>query len=110
MRLASRRGWKRCRAADRREIGGIKAWVAARAVEGLMGQIAEFIDDGVTGVLVPEADPPALADALALFLINAERRQDVARRARAEALRRFDARTNIRSVEKRILEACGYAG
>ena len=45
MRQASRRGWKRCRAADRREIGGIKAWVAARAVEGLMGQIAEFIDE-----------------------------------------------------------------
>lgn len=74
------------------------------------GSISEFIDDGVTGVLVPEGDPPALAGALALFLINAERRQEVAQRARAEALRRFDAKTNIRSVEKRILEACGYSG
>ncbi len=72
------------------------------------GSISEFIDDGVTGLLVPEGEPPALADALALVLINGERRRELAQRARAEALRRFDARTNIRSVEKRILEACGF--
>jgi glycosyltransferase involved in cell wall biosynthesis len=72
------------------------------------GSISEFIDDGVTGLLVPEGRPPALADALALILINGERRRELAQRARAEAVRRFDARTNIRSVEKRILEACGY--
>ncbi len=73
------------------------------------GSISEFIDDGVTGLLVPEGEPPALADALALVLINGERRRELARRARAEALRRFDARTNIRSVERRILAACGYS-
>jgi glycosyltransferase involved in cell wall biosynthesis len=72
------------------------------------GSISEFIDDGVTGVLVPEGRPPELAEALALILINRERRGELAQRARAESLRRFDARTNIRSVEKRILEACGY--
>jgi glycosyltransferase involved in cell wall biosynthesis len=72
------------------------------------GSISEFIDDGVTGLLVPEGEPPALADALALILINGERRRELAQRARAEAVRRFDARTNIRSVEKRILKACGY--
>jgi glycosyltransferase involved in cell wall biosynthesis len=72
------------------------------------GSIAEFIDDQVTGLLVPEGQPPALASALALVLINAERRRELSERGRAEAVRRFDARTNIRSVEKRILEACGY--
>lgn len=72
------------------------------------GSISEFIDDGITGLLVPEGEPPALADALALVLINGERRRELANRARAEALRRFDAKTNIRSVERRILEACGY--
>ena len=72
------------------------------------GSISEFIHDGVTGLLVPEGDPPALAGALALILINSERRSELAQHARAEAVLRFDARTNIRSVEKRILEACGY--
>lgn len=74
------------------------------------GSIAEFIDDGVTGWLVPEGDPTALAAALSRVLINVEMRQQFAQRARDEAVRRFDARTNIRAVERRILEACGYAG
>ncbi len=73
------------------------------------GSIAEFIDDGVTGVLVPEGDPPALAAALTKFLTNQAMRDQFAERARREAVLRFDARTNIRAVEKRILEACGYA-
>ncbi len=72
------------------------------------GSIAEFIDDGVTGMLVPEGDPPALAKALNTFLADDARRAEFAARARAEAVRRFDARTNIRAIEKRILEACGY--
>lgn len=72
------------------------------------GSISEFIDDGVTGLLVPEGEPAALADALAHVLINGERRRELAQRARDEALRRFDARTNVRAVERRILEACGF--
>jgi hypothetical protein len=37
-------------------------------------------------------------------------RNEFSRRARQEAVRRFDARTNIRQAERRILEACGYQG
>jgi glycosyltransferase involved in cell wall biosynthesis len=74
------------------------------------GSIAEFIDDGETGLLVPEGDPGALAAALTRVLINGETRRQLAHRARAEAVRRFDARTNIRAVERRILDACGYSG
>ncbi len=73
------------------------------------GSIAEFIDDGVTGLLVPEGDPPALAAALIRFLTDEKLRLEFAARARAEAVRRFDARTNIRTIEKRILEACGFS-
>src|ERR1700687_4577907 len=73
------------------------------------GSIAEFIDDGVTGLLVPEGDPPALASALTKFLIDKSMREQFAQRARQEAVRRFDARTNIRAVEKTILDACGYS-
>lgn len=73
------------------------------------GSIAEFIDDGVTGLLVPEADPPALAAALLRFLTEDDLRRQFAARARQEAVRRFDARTNIRAIERRILEACGFS-
>ena len=73
------------------------------------GSIAEFIEDGVTGLLVREGDPPALADALASVLIDGERRRELANCGRAEAVRRFDARTNICAVEARVLAACGYA-
>jgi glycosyltransferase involved in cell wall biosynthesis len=72
------------------------------------GSIAEFIDDGLTGLLVPEGDPAALAAALTRVLINGEVRTRFSERARSGAIRRFDARTNIRAVELRILEACGY--
>jgi glycosyltransferase involved in cell wall biosynthesis len=73
------------------------------------GSIPEFIDDGVSGLLVPEGDPPALAEALVSILINRERMRELANCARVEAVRRFDARTNIRAVEARILAACGFA-
>lgn len=73
------------------------------------GSIAEFIDHGVTGLVVPEGMPDALADALSRFLTNGVMRGEFARRAREEAVRRFDARKNIRAVEDRILAACGYS-
>jgi glycosyltransferase involved in cell wall biosynthesis len=73
------------------------------------GSIAEFIHHGVTGLVVPEGMPDALADALTRFLANGVMRGEYARRARAEAVRRFDARTNIRAAEQKILQACGYA-
>jgi glycosyltransferase involved in cell wall biosynthesis len=73
------------------------------------GSIAEFIEDGVTGLLVPEGNPDALANALIRFLSDDSTRRDFARRAREEAVRRFDARTNIRAVEQKILQACGFS-
>jgi hypothetical protein len=36
-------------------------------------------------------------------------RREFAQRARAEAVRRFDARTNIRAVEQKVLKACGFS-
>jgi glycosyltransferase involved in cell wall biosynthesis len=74
------------------------------------GSIAEFIEDGVTGTLVPEGDASALAAALTAFLTDRSMRGQFAQRAREQAVIRFDARTNIRAVEKRILDACGYSG
>jgi L-malate glycosyltransferase len=73
------------------------------------GSIAEFIDDSVTGTLVPEGNADALAAALLQLLTNADLRQKFAQQARQQAVKRFDARTNIRAVERKILEACGFA-
>jgi glycosyltransferase involved in cell wall biosynthesis len=72
------------------------------------GSIPEFIEDGVSGLLVAEANPHALATALTRLVADDTTRREFAKRARAQALRRFDARTNIRAAERRILEACGY--
>jgi glycosyltransferase involved in cell wall biosynthesis len=73
------------------------------------GSIAEFIDDGVTGLLVPEGDPEALSAALLRILTDGDLRQKLAQQARQGAVTRFDARTNIRAIERKILEACGFA-
>jgi glycosyltransferase involved in cell wall biosynthesis len=71
------------------------------------GSIPEFVEDEVTGLLVPEGDPPALARALGRFLTSEQERLEFAHRARAQAEVRFDARKNIHAVEERILEASG---
>jgi glycosyltransferase involved in cell wall biosynthesis len=73
------------------------------------GSIPEFIDDGVTGLLVSEGDPPQLARAMTHLLTHEEERLQFAHRARAQAVRRFDARTNIRAAEKQILAAAGLS-
>lgn len=73
------------------------------------GSIPEFVDDGVSGILVPEGDVDALATALTRLLTNRELLSRLARQAREQAVERYDARTNIRAIERRILEACGFA-
>lgn len=50
----------------------------------------EIISDGVDGLLVPPASPPALADALAALLEDPSRRQALARAGRATVCARFD--------------------
>lgn len=99
------RGW-----AEQVGMSAIQAMACGvPVVSTFSGSIAEFIDDGVTGLLVPEGDPPALARALTRLLTNEDERLQFSRRATAEAARRFDARKNIRAVEARILAACGYS-
>ena len=49
-----------------------------------------------------------MAAALIRFLTDEKLCLEFAGRARAEGVRRFDARTNIRAIEKRILQACGF--
>lgn len=73
------------------------------------GSIPEFIEDGVTGLVVQEGVPEALAGAITRLLTDDTLRREFARRAREEAVRRYDARKNIRAAEDRILAATGYS-
>jgi glycosyltransferase involved in cell wall biosynthesis len=55
-----------------------------------VGGVAEAVADGETGLLVPPADPKALADALGRLLADPELRQRLGRRGWERANERFD--------------------
>lgn len=55
------------------------------------GGVAELIEDGRTGLLVPVNRPEALADAIATLLADPERANDLAARGRDRVLESFSA-------------------
>jgi colanic acid/amylovoran biosynthesis glycosyltransferase len=71
--------------------------------------IAEAIDHGETGLLVPEGDPPALAQALAAVIAQPELRQRLGQAARAAAVRRFEAIQQSRRLEAALLRVIAAA-
>ncbi len=56
-----------------------------------VGSIADLIDDGQTGLLVASGDEAGLAAAVSRLLRDAALRERMARAARDQAERRFDA-------------------
>jgi glycosyltransferase involved in cell wall biosynthesis len=68
--------------------------VAATNVSG----IPELIKDGLTGRLVPEKNPSALAAAMEDLLLNRSRALQLAENGRDLILRQFDPDTNYRLV------------
>jgi glycosyltransferase involved in cell wall biosynthesis len=60
--------------------------------------IPEVLVDGVTGLLVPDRDPVALADALALLLDDVDLRTSVAKAARDLVETEFDTTRQARLV------------
>ncbi len=66
------------------------------AVEGL----AEIIQDGVSGRIVPSGDVAALAEALTEALADPERRIEMGRRARAWATPRWDHRVMASALDR----------
>ena len=58
--------------------------VASRA-----GGLPQTIDDGVTGLLVPERDPPALASAIGAIIDRPDWGRSLGRQARARVIRDF---------------------
>jgi glycosyltransferase involved in cell wall biosynthesis len=68
--------------------------IVSTAVDGCQ----EVLEDGVTGLLVPPADPAALGQALARVAQDASLRRSLAEAARA-ASTRYDIRECVRQME-----------
>jgi glycosyltransferase involved in cell wall biosynthesis len=68
------------------------------------GSIPEFIENGVAGMLVPERDPQALADAVLKLLLDDQLRQSLAASGRAYAERRYNAASNVAKVQTVLLQ------
>jgi glycosyltransferase involved in cell wall biosynthesis len=64
-----------------------------------VGGLYDLIEDGVTGVMVPAADPEALADAIRRLLTSPAERLELAKQARAIIEREFSA---DRAAEKHL--------
>lgn len=80
-----------------------KAVVASR-----FGGIPDFVDDGVTGLLVPVGDVPALAAAMRRLIVDPELRRDMGRRGRERYTARYSAAAVLSAWEqvyRRLLDA-----
>ena len=69
--------------------------------------IAEAVEHGSTGLIVPEGDPLALADALAGLIASPELRQRLGTAARRVAAERFSAIRQSRRLEAALLRVAG---
>jgi glycosyltransferase involved in cell wall biosynthesis len=69
--------------------------------------IAEAVEHGGTGILVPEGDPPTLADALEGLIASPELRRRLGIAARAVAAERFSAIRQSRRLEAALLRVAG---
>jgi glycosyltransferase involved in cell wall biosynthesis len=67
--------------------------------------IPEVLHHGETGLLVPQNDPVALADALQRLLTDGPLRLQLARRARSQIEREFDTHVNSARLRRIITEA-----
>ena len=70
------------------------------------GAIPEYVPDGEAGLLVPERDPQALADAMLTLLNDPNLRHRLGRGGRMYAEAHYSAAANIRQAEAVILERC----
>ncbi len=72
--------------------------------------IPELIEDGVSGLLVPEKDETALADAIQRLIEDAELRESLGRNARKQVEEHFDLKTNAKELVRLFEQAIGCDG
>jgi glycosyltransferase involved in cell wall biosynthesis len=68
------------------------------------GAIPEYMPDGVAGILVPERNPAALAEAITRLLADANLRRRLGEGGRAYACTHYDAAANVAIAERVLLE------
>jgi glycosyltransferase involved in cell wall biosynthesis len=71
--------------------------------------VPEIVEDGITGLLVPQNDPAALAAALARLLSDPALREQMGRAARAKAAREFDLRQNVGLLRQWLTEIADFS-
>jgi len=64
-----------------------------------VGQVPEYVEDGVSGILVPPGDATAFAQAVAELLLDSDRRKALGAEARERVLRVFDWDRLVDAVE-----------
>ena len=67
--------------------------------------IGELIEDKVTGLLIPQRDPQALADAVLQMVRDRDAALAMAERGRTRVLQEFNPESNHRRVLELFLEA-----
>lgn len=99
-----------CQIADNNDRDGIPNVLVEAMASGLavvstnISGIPELIEHGVSGLLVPQKDAQALADAIAELLAAPKLRQQLGQAARAKVCRLFDAEANVRTLQQLFLE------
>jgi glycosyltransferase involved in cell wall biosynthesis len=75
------------------------------AISTPVSGVPEILEDGATGPIVPERDPPALADGIRALLASPERRAQYAERGRKRAEQLFDVKTTAPVLFRWLNEA-----
>src|SRR5262249_29873412 len=78
----------------------MEAMAAARPVVAAAGGNPEVVIDGQPGVLIPPADPGAIADAIGALLRDPDRAVGLGAAARELVTRRFGARARVAELEQ----------
>jgi glycosyltransferase involved in cell wall biosynthesis len=82
-------------------IVGIEAHAAGKPViASATGGIGDWLEDGVSGVLVPAGDPRALARALNALLGDPERRRAMGRAGKRSVAARFSAERHLQALQQ----------
>jgi glycosyltransferase involved in cell wall biosynthesis len=71
------------------------------------GSILEVVEDGKDGVVVPQRDPKALADAIEATLRDPERRRRLGAQAARKLRRHFDVETREKVFHQRLRQILG---
>jgi glycosyltransferase involved in cell wall biosynthesis len=99
-----------CQIADNNDRDGIPNVLVEAMASGLpvvstnISGIPELIEHGVNGLLAPQKDARALADAIAQLLDAPALRRELGARAREKVCRSFDAESNILALHRLFLD------